>query len=142
MRTAAGTVPGWAAWSLRLTVLATAVLVLLQPVLAGLFVTGDVGMLRAHSTAAGFITMLGFFQFIAALLVWRPGRGPAWPVWASLGFFVAAEAQSGFGYARLVGAHIPFGVALFGFAVAMLIATWSPRLRVRRSVPRRREEHA
>jgi hypothetical protein len=135
---AAGPVPSWGVWSLRVIVLLGAVLVFLQPVFAGLFVTGDVGMLRMHSTTAGFITAAAFLQFVAAILLWRPGRGPAWPIWASLAFFLASEVQGGLGYARAVGAHIPLGVSLFGFAVGMVIATWSSRLRVRRSEPRRR----
>jgi hypothetical protein len=120
-------------------VLGVAVLVFGQPVLAGLFVTGDVGMLRIHSTIAGFITTLLFFQFVAAILLWRPGRGPSWPIWASLAFFLVAEVQGALGYARTVSLHIPLGVLLFGFAVVMVIATWSPKLRVRRSQPHQRE---
>jgi hypothetical protein len=46
--------------------------------------------------------VLVFFQFIAAILLWRPGRGPSWPIWVSLAFFLAAEAQSALGYARTV----------------------------------------
>ncbi|TDD24054.1 hypothetical protein [Nonomuraea diastatica] len=130
-----GRVPGWALWSLRVITLGVAVLVLVQPVLAGLFVTGDVGMLRTHSTMAGFLTVLVFVQFAAAILLWRPGRGPAWPIWAGLVFFLTVEAQSALGYARAVSVHIPLGVLLFGGAVAMVIATWSPGLRVRRSRP-------
>jgi hypothetical protein len=134
----AGHVPAWAVWSLRTVVLAVAVLVLLQPVLAGRFISGDAGMLGVHSTVAGFITALAFLQFAAAILVWRPGQGPSWPIWASLAFFLAAEVQAALGYARAVGLHIPLGVLLFGFAVVMVIATWSPKLQVRRSRPRRR----
>jgi hypothetical protein len=138
----AGRVPAWAAWSLRAVVLAVAILVFLQPVLAGRFITGDVGMLRVHSTVAGFITALAFLQFAAAILVWRPGRGPSWPIWASLAFFLVAEVQGALGYARVVSLHIPLGVLLFGLAVAMVIGTWSPKLRIRRSHPRRRGNRA
>lgn len=137
-----GIVPGWAVWMLRVIVLLIAVLVFLQPVFAGLFVTGDVGMLRMHSTMAGFINLLVFFQFIAAILLWRPGWGPSWPIWASLAFFLAAEAQSALGYARTVSLHIPAGVLLFGIATVMVIGTWSPKLRVRRSRRRQRGANA
>jgi hypothetical protein len=93
-----------------------------------------------HSTMAGFITALAFLQFVAAILLWRPGRGAAWPIWAGLAFFLGVEFQAGLGYGRIVGAHIPLGVSLFGFAIVMVIATWSSRLRVRRSRPRRSRE--
>lgn len=126
-------VPGWAVWTLRCLVLLVTVLVLAQPVLAGLFVTGDVGMLELHGITASFLVALVAFQTIAAILVWRPGRGPAWPILASGAAFVVVELQAGLGYARVVAAHIPLGVLLFGLSVALLIAVWSPRLRQRRT---------
>ena len=133
-------VPGWAVWTLRaLTTLVTA-LILVQPVLAGLFVTGDVGMLEMHSMTASILVAVIFLQLVAAILVWRPGRGPAWPAGACAALFVTAELQSGMGYARLVAVHIPLGVLLFGLSVALLVAVWSPR--VRRSRPRRTPEAA
>lgn len=91
-----------------------AVFVLLQPVLAGLFVTGEVGMLGLHSVNADVIALLVVIQLVVAILVWRPGRGPSWPIWISLAYLVLVEAQAGFGYARLVSLHIPFGVAFSG----------------------------
>ncbi len=129
----AGRVPGWAVWLLRVLVLITAILVLLQPVTAGLFVTGDVGILGLHSAGHIFISLALMLQIVAAILVWRPGRGPSWPIWTTLGLFFMIEIQAGFGFARMLALHIPLGVLTFGLAVAMLIAAWSPRLRVRRS---------
>lgn len=131
---------GWAVWSLRGIVLLVTLLVFIQPVLAGLFVTGDVGMLDLHSMTASFLAVLVFFQIVAAILVWRPGRGPAWPIAAGVATFVLVELQSGLGYARAVAVHIPFGVLLFGLSIAVLIGVWSPRLRQRR--PTRGQEAA
>lgn len=133
-------VAGWAVWTLRIITTLAAVLVLVQPVLAGLFVTGDVGKLEMHSMTASVLVAVIFLQLVAAILVWRPGRGPAWPIGACTALFVAAELQSGMGYARLLAVHIPLGVLLFGLSVALLIAVWSPR--VRRSRPRRAPEAA
>ncbi|HEU4540750.1 MAG TPA: hypothetical protein VFR23_06445 [Jiangellaceae bacterium] len=134
----AGIVPGWAVWLLRVLVLLTAVLVFLQPVWAGLFVTGNVGMLGLHSAGHIFISLMLLLQIVAAVLVWRPGGGPSWPVWTSIGLFLLVGVQAGFGFARVLAVHIPVGVLTFGLTVAMLIAAWSPRLRVRRSEPRSR----
>ncbi|WP_144120198.1 hypothetical protein [Catellatospora sichuanensis] len=132
-------VPGWAVWPLRGLAAATTGLVLVQPVLAGLFVTGDVGMLDLHGIAASFLVMLVFFQLLAAILVWRPGRGPAWPIGACVAAFVLVELQSGLGYARAVAVHMPLGVLLFGLSVALLIGVWRPGLRRR---PARAEKAA
>ena len=65
-------VPAWTLWPLRLLVLVVTVLLIVQPMLAGLFVTGDVGMLRMHSIVAGFVTLGLFLQMLAAILLWRP----------------------------------------------------------------------
>lgn len=123
------TVPGWVVWLLRLTVLLFAGLVLLQAVLAALFVTGDVGLLEAHGINAGFVTTVAFLQLVAAILVWRPGRGAAWPIWASVATFLLVEAQLAAGYARVIALHIPMGVTLFGVATALLVGVCSPRIR-------------
>jgi hypothetical protein len=123
------TVPGWAVWTLRLTVLLFAVLVLAQAVLAALFVTGDVGLLEAHGINAGAVATVAFLQVVAAILVWRPGRGAAWPIWASAALFLLVEAQLAFGYGRLLALHIPMGVALFGGATGLLVGVCSPRVR-------------
>ena len=125
----ARSVPGWAVWVLRLTVLLFAVLVLLQAVLAALFVTGDVGMLEAHGINAGAVGTVALLQTVAAILVWRPGRGVVWPIWASTASFLLVEAQLGFGYARLLMLHIPMGVALFGLAAGLLVGVFSPGIR-------------
>src|SRR5688572_13402393 len=138
----AARVPGWAVWTLRGSVLSVALLVLAQAVLAGLFVTGDVAMLELHSINAGMVLAMAFLQIVGAILLWRPGQGAVWPCWASLAVFVLAQAQAGFGYARLVGAHIPLGVALFGASIGLLVGVLSPRLRVPRQESRARRAKA
>lgn len=130
-----GRVPGWAAWTLRILVLLTAIFVLLQPVFAGMFLAGEVGMRDMHAAGHFFIVVIVFFQIIAAVLVWRPGRGPAWPIWASIAYLLYVEAQASFGFIRMLSLHIPLGVLALGLALLMLVGTWSPRLRVRRSTP-------
>lgn len=120
--------PRWPVWLLRGLVLLTALLVFVQPVTAGLFVTGDVDMLDLHST--GHLAIMGtvILQFAAAILLWRPGRGRTWPIWATLAMFMIVEMQAGFGYIRDVAIHIPGGVLTFGIAVAMVMGVWSPRI--------------
>lgn len=131
-------VPGWAAWTLRFFVAATAIFAVLQPVYAGLFLAGDSGMRAHHSTGHIVIVGLLFFQILAAVLVWRPGRGPSWPIWVTLVYFFFVEIQAGFGFARMLALHIPLGVLTVGIAVLLVVRTFSPQLRVRRSAPKAR----
>lgn len=128
-------VPGWCVWGLRVTALLVAAGVLLQAILAGSFVTGDVGLLELHSANAGVVTTLAFLQLVAAILLWRPGRGVVWPIWASVASFVLVETQAGFGYARQIELHIPMGVLLFGVTVGLLVGVFLPGIRQARTHP-------
>lgn len=128
-------VSGAAVWFLRISILLVTASVLIQPVLAGLFVTGEVGLLTMHAANASLIALLVLVQLVAAILV-RTGGGPGWPIWATVAFFVLVLAQTAIGYARVVALHIPVGVLMFGVIVGLLIATWSPRPREHRYPPR------
>ena len=108
---------------LRVIVLLHATLVLAQAAFAGQFLAGHAAWLRVHETNAGIIHLVAFVQLVAAILVWRPGRGPGWPALASLTLLLAEEFQLGFGYARLLALHVPLGVAIFGLTVVMVVGT-------------------
>jgi hypothetical protein len=116
--------PGWIVWSLR--VLATAHLagVLGQAALAGLFVTGDVDLLEWHRNNAGFTHVLLYLQLVAAILLWRPARGPGWPALAGLGLVAAETAQVGLGQARMIALHFPLGMTIFGLSAVFTVWTW------------------
>lgn len=118
-------VRGWAVWLLRVVVLLTTILVLLQPVLAGMFVTGNATFLNLHSGGAVFVAFLTLVQLVAAILAWRPGRARAWPIWASVVFFVLVATQMGFGYAKERVLHVPLGAFLFAIILLILVGVWS-----------------
>lgn len=117
-------VAGWIVWPFRLLLTLTAVLVLLQPVSAGLFVTGDVNLLGMHSATAIFVALLCIALVVLGLLVWRPGRGPSWPLWLSVGMLLLVVAQTGFGFARQLELHFPLGVLLFGYTLLFTHKAW------------------
>jgi len=118
------TSPNWIVWALR--VLATAHLagVLAQAALAGLFVTGDVDLLAWHRNNAGVTHGLLYLQLVAAILVWRPGRGPLWPVPASLAIVAAETVQVMVGQDRVIALHFPLGMAIFGMSAVFTFRTW------------------
>ena len=115
---------GLAVSGLRAVALAHAALVLAQAVFAGRYLSGDAAGLRLHERNAELIVMLAFVQLVLAVLVWRPGRGPAWPALASLALWLAEVAQMSLGYGRVLGVHVPLGVAIFGLTVVLAIGTW------------------
>ena len=116
--------PGLAVRGLRAVVVAHAALVLAQAAFAGRYLSGDAAGLRLHERNAELIVTLALVQLVLAVLVWRPGRGPAWPALASLALWLAEVAQMSLGYGRLLGVHVPLGVAIFGLTVALAIGSW------------------
>lgn len=116
--------PGWIVWSLRAGATLHLLGVLGQAVLAGLFVTGDVDMLTAHRDNGGFTYAMLYVQLVSAILLWRPGRGPLWPALASAGLVAAETLQIVLGQERVIAAHFPLGVAVFGAAAVMTAWTW------------------
>jgi hypothetical protein len=111
----------WPIGVLRAVSVLVLVQVLLQAALAGGFITGQVSLLGLHS-ANGILLFLtsGLLVVVAVLLV-RPGRGPWWPIVLTTALWFLIAVQAGIGFARLVGLHIPIGVALMGLISAF---TW------------------
>jgi heme A synthase len=117
-------VPAWVVWSLRVTATLHLVTVLGQAVIAGMFVTGKVDLLAHHNLNAFVTTALVGLQLIAAITLWRPGRGPLWPLWVSVLQVALVNAQIVLGQERLVAPHFPLAMVIFGLAVSMTAWTW------------------
>ncbi|MGW0333142.1 hypothetical protein ACWD0J_14940 [Streptomyces sp. NPDC003011] len=102
----------WPLTALRGCTCVLLLLTLAQPVLAGMFVTGDTDLLDLHALNATLVSVMSWLTVAAAVTLWRPGGGPVWPAGLTLVIAGLVEAQSGFGYARQLALHIPLGVAL------------------------------
>ncbi|MFD9226040.1 hypothetical protein ACFWDI_39960 [Streptomyces sp. NPDC060064] len=109
----------WPLIVLRCVITAFLLLTLLQPVLAGMFITGDVDLLDLHEINAHTISFLSWLLVINTVLLWRPGRGPAWPIALAVVVAFLVQTQTGSGYSRALGLHIPLGVALVAGATAL-----------------------
>jgi hypothetical protein len=101
--------------------------VLVQAGLAGLFVTGDVDMHAGHPRDAGLVAATLVVWISGAVLLWRPVRGPAWPIAAGAAALAVVFGQLALGYSGVVALHIPLGVAIFGLAVRLTIWAFSYR---------------
>ncbi|SDT12831.1 hypothetical protein [Actinopolymorpha singaporensis] len=107
-----GTRPRRSLLALRIAALVLTAAMFLQPVLAGSYLTGNVGALGTHETNAHVVTSLVFVQLAAALVyAWR-GGGRWWPAALSAVLLVAAETQVFLGYAQTLLVHVPLGVGL------------------------------
>lgn len=104
-----------------------------QPMLAGVYLGGNVDAMAVHELNAHIVTGLGFFQLVAAIVfVWR-GRGRFWPLWASLAIVMAVQVQVGLGFEGEVAVHVPLGVSVI--ALQLLLTVWL--FRAAAGVPRR-----
>ncbi|MFD2079926.1 hypothetical protein SAMN05421678_105246 [Actinopolymorpha cephalotaxi] len=130
-----GTRPRGSLLALRICALLTAIIVFAQPVLAGSYLTGEVGALGIHEANAHAVTALAFVQFAAAVVyAWR-GRGRWWPATLTAALLVAAETQTVLGYAQNLLVHVPLGVGLV--LTQILFTCWLLGPRARRARVRR-----
>ncbi|WP_267242544.1 hypothetical protein [Streptomyces sp. PR69] len=113
----------WPLIAVRALAIAFLLLTLVQAVLAGMFITGDVDLLALHEVNAHTIAFLSWLMVVSAVLLWRPGRGPWWPMPVTVLIAFLVQTQSGFGYSRSLALHIPLGVALVAGATALVF--WS-----------------
>jgi hypothetical protein len=106
---------------------AVALLVLLQAALAGSFLSGQYEALAAHARNGG-ITVAGLLlQSIAALVLWRSGAAPGWPVRAGVIQLLIAGALIPLGQQRILTVHVPLAVLLtVGVAVTTYWAWRTP----------------
>lgn len=107
---------------LRATAVLHAMAVVLQPVLAGMYLGGDVDAIGVHGGNAGLVALLALTQMVAAMgYVW-PGGGRLWPLGVSFAVVMAEVVQIGMGYSANLPVHIPLGVTIIVSQV--LLTVW------------------
>ena len=111
---------------LRIVLALHVLAVLAQAALAGQFLSGLESPVVFHERTAWFILALSFAQVIAAVLFARLG-GPLWLLVASVFVLIAEALQTGTGYGRFLGVHIPLAVFVFGAVLWMMIWSFTAR---------------
>jgi hypothetical protein len=117
----------WSKWPLRVTTTIATVMLFDQAVFAGQFLSGSYDQLHVHRENATFAGIAVLVSAAAAVLVWRPGRGPWWPILAHLGLFALIGVQIALGFARVINVHVPLGVATIILASAVAAWAWLRR---------------
>jgi hypothetical protein len=127
--------PSWALILFQVVATAQAVLVVMQPVLAGRFLSGDYPSLRAHQLNGLVLTGFAAVQLLVALLAWGVSRVP--PVLAVLSgvLFILDGLQVSLGFTRALAVHVPLGVLILGGAVGVASRAWRTRAGARRAAP-------
>jgi hypothetical protein len=115
-------------WVLRWVITLHALEVFAQAVLAGRFLAGDFDMVELHAVNAIIAGSVGYLNIVAAILYWRPGGGSTWPMYAAIGLSAAETIQILFGFARVIGLHVPLGVSII--VTTTLLAVWAWRVQL------------
>lgn len=112
------------AWPFRVSMTVAAVMLCLQPVYAGEFLSGSYSALQSHNDNADYAAIAVLVAAVCAVVLRWPGGGPRWPLLASVVLFGLTAAQIVTGHARVLAAHVPLGVAIVAVAVALAVWSW------------------
>jgi hypothetical protein len=118
------TAPRWPRWVFRVTSTAAAIMLFNQAVFAGQFLDGAFPLLHVHRENATYAGIVVVVSAIAAVLQRWPGRGPWWPILASVAIFGLIAVQIILGFARIISVHIPLGVATIMLATGLAVWAW------------------
>jgi hypothetical protein len=111
--TASGDAAQSARWIRRLMVI-NLVLVAVQPISAGFFLSGYARAVAVHADAALALQLGALVQAIMAVTLWRRHREPTWFGGFSIGLLVMVFLEMWLGHHRLHWLHVPLGVGIFG----------------------------
>ncbi|MGW7072332.1 hypothetical protein ACWGII_25165 [Streptomyces sp. NPDC054855] len=101
---------------------------LVQGLLAGMLLNGDVQSIDPHGVNAYVFELLVCLQVASAALLWRRNRGLTWPLMATIGILLATFTQTALGLEGSLAAHVLLGVALCAMETALVL--WAFTLRV------------
>lgn len=97
----------------------------LQAVLAGRFLSGDFGMLLGHRMNATLgVAILSFLLVVVSIVAWRTKQVPGRAVAYSTALSGAIVLQIIMGFDRVLGVHIPLGVAIIALSTVMAVWAW------------------
>ncbi|MCE3550267.1 hypothetical protein LWC33_02195 [Pseudonocardia sp. RS11V-5] len=116
-------------WILRVLLSVHVLAVLGQPLLAGLYLSGDVDAITVHGIVGSALAGLGLVLIGGAAAYVLVGRGRWWVLPATVVLFFAEGLQVGFGYARQLNLHVPLGVLIVTVSVLLAAWVWTPAAR-------------
>ncbi|KIH98003.1 hypothetical protein LP52_15905 [Streptomonospora alba] len=121
-------------WALRITALIQAALIAVEFLTAGHLLMQELlgeelSALPLHAGTALAVHVAGGAQVLAAVLLMRPGNGPAWPAVVSAAAFGTGFAQAYFGSHVMLALHVPAALLLVVLVMIVLVGSWLRPLR-------------
>jgi hypothetical protein len=112
-------------WVFRILTTVLSVDAYLQAVLAGRFLSGDFGMLYAHRiNGVDGVAILSFVLIVVSVVAWRTELMPGRVVAYATALSGAVVLQILMGFDRVLGVHIPLGVAIIALSTIMAVWAW------------------
>ena len=90
-------------------------LALLQPLSAGVFLSGYGRAATVHAVVGHALQLGALIQAIIAVVLWRRRRIPARFAGVSIGLFAILFLQVGLGYRKVYWLHLPIGVGMISW---------------------------
>ena len=116
-------------WLLRVVLTAQLATAVTLPLLAGLFLGGDVDAVVWHGIAGGVLVLLGTATAVVAAGYVLAGRGRWWVLVVAVLAVVTEAVQLTFGYTGALAVHVPLGVGVVTAVVVLTGWAWSPAAR-------------
>lgn len=102
---------------------------LLQPALAGEFLSGTDGVVRMHELLGWAIFGLCSIQVVLAAIGMRVGAATYWLTLGSALVLLAEGLQIGVGYGRFLRVHVPLGAVEFAVVLLQTVSVFRPLVR-------------
>ena len=113
-----------ALWALRLAGVMFPLAVFGQAIFAGLFVTGDLGMLNMHQVNSAVVLFTAVLWVLASIVLVVADKAPGRLIVFGVVAIVITVAQMAFGGSRVLWLHIPLGVGMFTMGLRLLAAAF------------------
>jgi hypothetical protein len=121
--------PAVTLWLLRIGLTTHLLAAALQPVLAGMFLTGDVDAIEVHASTATALALICLACLGVSIGYVTAGRGRLWILPALLALVTVEVGQIIVGYLRVLQVHIPGGVTIVVASVLLAVWVWTPLAR-------------
>jgi hypothetical protein len=100
--------------ALRVVAVLHALSFIAQPILAGLFLSGQDTAIDIHATNAMIVVTLCLVMAVLAFPLWRTGKVPRAAFTVSVALLVVEVLQMGAGFGHVMWVHVPLGVLMMG----------------------------
>jgi hypothetical protein len=113
--------------ALRVVAVLHALSFLLQPIMAGFFLSGQDTAIDTHATNAMILATLCLIMTVLAFPAWRRGLVPRAVFTNAAGLLVAEAAQIMVGFSHIMWLHIPLGVIMMGGIASLMPLVMRPQ---------------